>query len=303
MPGQTFVDQTVQDWLQRILRRQADNMLSPHWLFPLTIQDVVEHQRRKAWVQANVTPFSRVPPSSVEQCVRHLLVLAPVAPEDPVNGVPISTVHVLASAIIASEMPYTQIFNQRAVAATATTGTAVWLYPSQAFPGVNQDRVAGEYSMRFVHFSSQLGLAGIFRTGIIMPTSAETLALDSENESQVGRKCPLGFFCRVSTECYHERSILDFLLACSEHPKNTTNVGVTGTVSGTHYKFNRGDIWKEQALAYSYPAVRSGSKDKRWCVRSDLAAIDGVFLVQDHSDNWGTKWLPQPLRPSVAIQS
>ena len=49
-----------------------------------------------------------------------------------------------------------------------------------------------KYPVRFAHFFSPLGVSGILRTGVVMPTSIQTLA--EELGHQGGRFCPSGFF-------------------------------------------------------------------------------------------------------------
>ena len=81
--SQSRVDGVVKQWFETIIARQKDSPLFRYWAFPLSIQETVDQELRKAWVLQNVVPTERLQPHNVERVMTHLLALAPEEAQDP----------------------------------------------------------------------------------------------------------------------------------------------------------------------------------------------------------------------------
>ena len=58
--------------------------------------------------------------------------------------------------------------------------------------------------------------------------------------------------------------------------KNTSGVMFSGVIQGPHTKVQGSNTWREQFLTTRAGIVHSKA---RWCIRTDLAEIQWIFLV------------------------
>ena len=82
----------------------------------------------------------------------------------------------LAMAVYRSDLPHPQVFKSPIQVHKSQDGVVAWVLPTTGFPcPPPQTATSGEQTVSWIHFPSEEGLSGIFRTGLLLPTTRRTL--------------------------------------------------------------------------------------------------------------------------------
>ena len=246
------------------------------YIDPLQIQT---KEDRSIWLRTSAEIFSLLLPDSYEQVVQHLMSL--VTPLDPTFHIDLSVVQRFAKMIVASGCDYRKVFQKRAAVMKDPHNTVVWQFPVAGFPQPTTLLSAGSTQYVFFHGTSEEGCIGILRCGKVLRSTTDGVGMPP------GKFC-LGFFCKAIVGWPTQQQTAAAATDMFFHGKNQCNVVIQGVAKGSHYKPLTADTHREQIWLQRYPVIHSSSKDKRWCIREDVAHITHFNLIFNSDEDWGT---------------
>ncbi|CAE7413233.1 unnamed protein product [Symbiodinium natans] len=274
---------TEHEWFASLQDMQLKSDLVDFWQLPQDIETIVDRDRRKEWVIKQRSVVEEL--NSVHRrAILTVLLSGTDFISDSQLHMPPQMLETLMKGLHYACIPVERAFKHPVHVFLHSSGQLVYTWKLSGFPGQRQQAMhalrAGEYPMMFLHYTTPEGLEGIFRSGLVFPSTRQTIGAHTGSP-------PLGFFTRGSIQfnCQHLDSLV---VDNSDYGKAAFGLAFSGTVFTEHHKSGNSDVVREQRLLYEYNVVKPTAKDKRWAFRSDSAVIYNFHLVWDPSyETWG----------------
>ena len=228
---------------------------------------------RVAWIRQFSVPMPKILKEDVEQVLQFLLTRFGPAEKPFLPMIPIGQreIVLLAKAILASKIPYKEIFQYDAIKAYALPQEAlhVWELPVAHLPGPEEQ--ANRYYL-WGHGASAEGLVGILTLGRVLRSSLEAVGSSQSDEI-------LSFYGKASQEAHYEPSKLEFVSKLHHSTKSSAGVVVGGFIGTAHHKSKSSSTVHEGHLCKFHALVHSPSGDKRWAIREAAGRIDRIWVL------------------------
>ena len=242
-----------------------------NYLWPSTdYNKVASYKNRSEWMQDVVARIPSVTYEIFNQTRDRLYEI--LYKNGPVHAMTEATLHTFLNAILCNNHDLRELIKEGK--SFEVEGKPVWMLKTMNFPGAHRNMYGEGNVLHWVHSTNSSGVYGILKSGRIFPSCSDGLMLPN----WMGLA---GFFARVHVSHEHldaERYV-KLIVDLAKGSKNTSGVLFSGVIQGPHTKVQGSNTWREQFLTTRAGIVHSKASDKRWCIRTDLAEIQWIFLV------------------------
>ena len=242
-----------------------------NYLWPSTdYNKVASCKNRSEWMQDVVARLPSVTYEIFNQTRDRLYEI--LYKNGPVHAMTEATLHTFLNAVLCNNHDLRELIKEGK--SFEVEGKPVWMLKTMNFPGAHRNMYGEGNVLHWVHSTNSSGVYGILKSGRIFPSCSDGLMLPN----WMGLA---GFFARVHVSHEHldaERYV-KLIVDLAKGSKNTSGVMFSGVIQGPHTKVQRSNTWREQFLTTRAGIVHSKASDKRWCIRTDLAEIQWIFLV------------------------
>ena len=229
---------------------------------------------RVAWIRQYSVSMTRILKQDVEEVLQFLLTRFGPAEQPFLPVIPIGQreMVILARAVLASRIPYREIFQHDAKAfALPQEALHVWELPVSHMPGPEEQ--ANRYYL-WGHGTTAEGLTGILTLGRVLRSSLEAVGPVGFSQSDE----VLSFYGTASQEAHYEPCKLEFVSKLHHSTKNSAGVVVGGFIGTAHHKSKSSSTVHEGHLCKFHALVHSPSGDKRWAIREAAGRIDRIWV-------------------------
>ena len=257
------------------VRHYHENLLTTEKMlqWPIIPHSKMRHYTdRIVFTRQYSLPVSKIPKGEVEEVLRFLLSRFGTADRPFLPVIPIGQREIvtLARSVIASRIPYREIFQHDAKAyAVPQEAMHVWELPVDHMPGpepqANCDYCWG-------HGTTAEGLVGILTLGRVLRSSAEAVQVAPYDDV-------FSFYGKATQDVHYEPSKLDFISKLHHGTKNSAGVVVGGFMGTPVHKSKSSSTVHEGHLCKFHALVHSPSGDKRWAVREAAGRIDRIWVL------------------------
>ena len=216
--------------------------------------------------------MSKIRKDEVEEVLRFLLTRCGTADRPLLPVIPIGQREIvtLARSVIASRIPYREIFQHDAKAyAVPQEAMHVWELPVEHMPGPEPQ---ANCFYCWGHGTTAEGPVGILTLGRVLRSSAEAVQVAPHDDV-------FSFYGKATQDVHYEPSKLDFLSKLHHGTKNSAGVVVGGFMGTPHHQSKSSSTVHEGHLCKSLALVHSPSGDKRWAVREAAGRIDRIWVL------------------------
>ena len=242
-----------------------------NYLWPSTdYNKVASYKNRSEWMQDVVAKIPSVTYEIFNQTRDRLYEI--MYKNGPVHAMTEATLHTFLNAVLCNNHDLRELIKEGK--SFEVEGKPVWMLKTINFPGAHRNMYGDGNVLHWVHSTNSSGVYGILKSGRIFPSCSDGLMLPN----WMGLA---GFFARVHVAHEHldaERYV-KLIADLAKGSKNTSGVMFSGVIQGPHTKVQGSNTWREQFLTTRAGIVHSKASDKRWCIRTDLAEIQWIFLV------------------------
>ena len=242
-----------------------------NYLWPSTdYNKVASYKNRSEWMQDVVAKIPSVTYEIFNQTRDRLYEI--MYKNGPVHAMTEATLHTFLNAVLCNNHDLRELIKEGK--SFEVEGKPVWMLKTINFPGAHRNMYGEGNVLHWVHSTNSSGVYGILKSGRIFPSCSDGLMLPN----WMGLA---GFFARVHVAHEHldaERYV-KLIADLAKGSKNTSGVMFSGVIQGPHTKVQGSNTWREQFLTTRAGIVHSKASDKRWCIRTDLAEIQWIFLV------------------------
>ena len=242
-----------------------------NYLWPSTdYNKVASYKNRSEWMQDVVAKIPSVTYEIFNQTRDRLYEI--MYKNGPVHAMTAATLHTFLNAVLCNNHDLRELIKEGK--SFEVEGKPVWMLKTINFPGAHRNMYGEGNVLHWVHSTNSSGVYGILKSGRIFPSCSDGLMLPN----WMGLA---GFFARVHVAHEHldaERYV-KLIADLAKGSKNTSGVMFSGVIQGPHTKVQGSNTWREQFLTTRAGIVHSKASDKRWCIRTDLAEIQWIFLV------------------------
>ena len=242
-----------------------------NYLWPSTdYNKVASYKNRSEWMQDVVAKIPSVTYEIFNQTRDRLYEI--MYKNGPVHAMTEATLHTFLNAVLCNNHDLRELIKEGK--SFEVEGKPVWMLKTINFPGAHRNMYGEGNVLHWVHSTNSSGVYGILKSGRIFPSCSDGLMLPN----WMGLA---GFFARVHVAHEHldaERYV-KLIVDLAKGSKNTSGVMFSGVIQGPHTKVQGSNTWREQFLTTRAGIVHSKASDKRWCIRTDLAEIQWIFLV------------------------
>ena len=242
-----------------------------NYLWPSTdYNKVASYKNRSEWMQDVVAKIPSVTYEIFNQTRDRLYEI--MYKNGPVHAMTEATLHTFLNAVLCNNHDLRELIKEGK--SFEVEGKLVWMLKTINFPGAHRNMYGEGNVLHWVHSTNSSGVYGILKSGRIFPSCSDGLMLPN----WMGLA---GFFARVHVAHEHldaERYV-KLIVDLAKGSKNTSGVMFSGVIQGPHTKVQGSNTWREQFLTTRAGIVHSKASDKRWCIRTDLAEIQWIFLV------------------------
>ena len=231
---------------------------------------VASYKNRSEWMQDVVARIPSVTYEIFNQTRDRLYEI--MYKNGPVHAMTEATLHTFLNAVLCNNHDLRELIKEGK--SFEVEGKPVWMLKTMNFPGAHRNMYGEGNVLHWVHSTNSSGVYGILKSGRIFPSCSDGLMLPN----WMGLA---GFFARVHVSHEHldaERYV-KLIADLAKGSKNTSGVMFSGVIQGPHTKVQGSNTWREQFLTTRAGIVHSKASDKRWCIRTDLAEIQWIFLV------------------------
>ena len=242
-----------------------------NYLWPSTdYNKVASYKNRSEWMQDVVAKIPSVTYEIFNQTRDRLYEI--MYKNGPVHAMTEATLHTFLNAVLCNNHDLRELIKEGK--SFKVEGKPVWMLKTMNFPGAHRNMYGEGNVLHWVHSTNSSGVYGILKSGRIFPSCSDGLMLPN----WMGLA---GFFARVHVAHEHldaERYV-KLIADLAKGSKNTSGVMFSGVIQGPHTKVQGSNTWREQFSTTRAGIVHSKASDKRWCIRTDLAEIQWIFLV------------------------
>ena len=229
---------------------------------------------RVAFTKTFSRPWNEIQGSEVAEVVQFLISRFVNQPSVPIGE---REIGLLAKALLASKIPYQQMFVRGAQEyAVPEEALHVWEFPVQFFPG---PAVSPNQWYVWAHGTTPQGLVGILTAGRVFRSDAEVVGTPK------GEDC-FSFYGKAMQWTNWVPSLTEFLTKAHHSTKNSSGVVVGGYLGSQHVKSKNAQTTHESHLCKYHCLVHSPSSDKRWAIREAGARIDRIWVLS--STHWSS---------------
>ena len=242
-----------------------------NYLWPATdYNKVASYKNRSEWMQEVIAKVPTVTYEIFNQARDHLYEI--LYKHGPVHAMAESTLHTFLNAMLCNNHDLRDLIKKGK--SFEVEGKPVWMLKTKNFPGAHKNMYGEGSVLRWVHSTNPSAVFGILKSGRIFPSCSDGIMLPN----WMGLA---GFFARiyVSHELLNAERYVKLIVDLAKGPKNTSGILFSGVIQGPHTKVQGSNTWREQFLTTRAGIVHSKASDKRWCIRTDLAEIQWIFLV------------------------
>ena len=242
-----------------------------NYLWPSTdYNKVASYTKRSEWMQDVVAKIPTLTYEIFNQARDYLYEI--LYKNGPVHAMSETTLHTFINAMLCNDHDLRELIKEGK--SFEVEGKPVWMLKTKNFPGAHKNMYGEGSVLHWVHCTNPSAVFGILKSGRIFPSCSDGIMLPN----WMGLA---GFFARVHVahELLDAEQYTKLIVGLSRSPKNTSGVLFGGVIQGPHTKVNGSNTWREQFLTTRAGIVHSKASDKRWCIRTDLAEIQWIFLV------------------------
>ena len=242
-----------------------------NYLWPATdYNKVASYKNRSEWMQEVIARVPTVTYEIFNQARDRLYEI--LYKHGPVHAMAESTLHTFLNAMLCNNHDLCDLIKEGK--SFDVEGKPVWMLKTKNFPGAHKNMYGEGSVLHWVHSTNPSAVFGILKSGRIFPSCSDGIMLPN----WMGLA---GFFARiyVSHELLDAERYVKLIVDLAKGPKNTSGILFSGVIQGPHTKVQGSNTWREQFLTTRAGIVHSKASDKRWCIRTDLAEIQWIFLV------------------------
>ena len=243
---------------------------------------------RVAFTKTFSRPWNEIQGYEVAEVVQFLISRFVNQPSVPIGE---REIGLLAKALLASKIPYQQMFARGAQEyAAPEEALHVREFPVQFFPG---PAVSPNQWYVWAHGTTPQGLVGILTAGRVFRSDAEVVGTPK------GEDC-FSFYGKAMQWTNWAPSLTEFLTKAHHSTKNSSGVVVGGYLGSQHVKSKSAQTTHESHLCKYHCLVHSPSSDKRWAIREAGARIDRIWVLS--STHWSSSSsIANPFLPGPAL--
>ena len=229
---------------------------------------------RVAFTKTFSRPWNDIRGPEVAEVVQFLISRFVNQPSVPIGE---HEIGLLAKALLASKIPYQQMFVRGAQEyAVPEEALRVWEFPVQFFPG---PPVSPNQWYIWAHGTTPQGLVGILTAGRVFRSDAEVVGTPNSEDC-------FSFYGKAMQWTNWVPGLTEFLTKAHHSTKNSSGVVVGGYLGSQHVKSKSAQTTHESHLCKCHCLVHSPSSDKRWAIREAGARIDRIWVLS--STHWSS---------------